>query len=115
MLHSRPDLGPRVGDHGEAGHVIVEPHPGNLLQRVERRRQLWEEVVSRASLPRSGTRHELEKVRMFLSSVLNRILLCQAPGAPAPGATTLEIPMLDRGNRTRREQLNAVEEVGEGI
>jgi hypothetical protein len=37
---SRPDLRPLGRDHGKAGRLIVEAHPGNLLEGIERRREL---------------------------------------------------------------------------
>lgn len=39
--HSRPHLGPRVRNHGEADRVIVEAHPRDLLERAQRGRQFF--------------------------------------------------------------------------
>lgn len=35
MLYLRPNLGSRLWNHGEPGSVIVEAHPGDLLERVQ--------------------------------------------------------------------------------
>lgn len=43
---SRPDLGSRLGDDGEASRVIVEANPGDLLERIEGA----DELVERANV-----------------------------------------------------------------
>jgi hypothetical protein len=70
----RPYLRSRVGDHGEADRVVVEAHPRDLLERVERCRELWgTEIVSR-NLVGDAMSGLLENVLTFLRSVLKRIL-----------------------------------------
>lgn len=41
-VSSRPDLGARLRNHGEAGGLIVEADPSDLLERIEGSDQLVE-------------------------------------------------------------------------
>ena len=77
----RPYLGPRVGDHGETSGVIVEPNPCDLLEGVESSDELYHNTGSsvhqrrkKGKKKRTKVSNELEKVRVFFNSVLNRIL-----------------------------------------
>lgn len=107
-MHVRPDLRPLLGDYGEAHIVVVEPHPRDLADGGQGRRELcrWGSAGFRVGLQGA---HVLVNVLMFRSDVLNRIVavaqvvqlqvtLGVAARAPYPRACACQCAVVSRAH-----------------